>query len=171
MNVLLDRLRMEIEETTRDLLDSDWSRAPKGRWNSAQILEHLGRGYGTTAKMLELKMGVGGPPRVRTAKLLEFLTKVLILNLEIFPFGAKSSAQVTPQGDSGPVALQRALSNLERMDAAITAAEERWGSKEPIAMHPVLGPLSSGQWRKFHSMHGHHHMSQMRKRLASRAAG
>ena len=170
MNVWLDRLRKEIEEATRDLLDSDWSREPRGRWNSAQILEHLGRTYGTTAKMLELSMGVGGSPQVRAAKLSEFLTRVLIVNLEILPSGANSPAQVVPQGDSGPVALQRALSNLERMDLAIAAAEERWGTKKPIAMHPVLGPLSTGQWIKFHYMHGHHHVMQMRKRIAGRAA-
>jgi len=170
MNVWLDRLRKEIEDATRDLLDSDWSRAPQGRWNSAQILEHLGRSYGTTAKMLELSMGFGGPPQIRAAKFSEFLAKVLILNLEVFPSGAKSPAQVLPRGDSGPDALQRALSNLERMDAAITAAEQRWGSKGPVAMHPVLGPLNTAQWRKFHYMHGHHHVLQMRKRLASDAA-
>jgi hypothetical protein len=37
-------------------------------------------------------------------------------------------------------------------------------------MHPVLGPLNTAQWRKFHYMHGHHHVLQMRKRLASEAA-
>lgn len=170
MDVWLDRLRTEIRETTTQLRDSDWSRAPKERWNSAEIMEHLGRSYGTTAKMLELRMGVGGPPQLRATRLSEFLTKVLILNLEIFPSGALSPTQVRPQGDSGPVALQRALHNLERMDLAITSAEERWGSKQPIAMHPVLGPLSTGQWRKFHFMHGHHHVLQMRKSLAGRAA-
>lgn len=170
MDAWLDRLQKEIEETTRDLLDSDWRRAPEGRWSCAQILEHLGRSYGTTAKMLELRMGVGGPPQLRAARISEFLTKVLILNLEIFPSGALSPTQVRPQGDPGPVALQRALHNLERMDLAITSAEERWGSKQPVAMHPVLGPLSTGQWRKFHFMHGHHHVLQMRKSLAGRTA-
>jgi hypothetical protein len=170
MNAWLDRLRKEIEETTSDLLDSDWSRAPEGRWNSAQILEHLGRSYGTTAKMMELNIREGGPPKVRAAKLSEFLTKVLILNLEIFPSGAKSPLLVMPHGDPGPVALQRALSNLERMDAAITSAEELWGGKQAIAMHPVLGPLNTSQWRKFHYMHGHHHVLQMRKRSAAGAS-
>ena len=42
----LDRLRREIEETTQGLGVADWSRAPQGRWNTAQILEHLGHSYG-----------------------------------------------------------------------------------------------------------------------------
>lgn len=167
MDAWLDRLRKEIEETTADLHEADWSRAPEGRWSSAQILEHLGRSYGTTAKMLELSMGTGGPPQVRAAKISEMLTKILIVTLGIFPNGAKSPAMVTPKGDSGPVALERAKINLERMGSAIAAAEERWGRKAEIAMHPVLGPLTPGQWRKFHYIHGHHHVLQMQKRLGN----
>jgi hypothetical protein len=167
MDAWLDRLRKEITETTADLSDSDWSRAPRGRWSSAEIVEHLGRSYGTTAKMLELKMGVGGPPQIRAAKIWEILLKVLIVDLQIFPSGAKAPDMVIPKGEPGPAALKRALGNLERMDAAIAAAEERWGS-QPIAMHMVIGPLNAMQWRKFHYIHGHHHVLQMRKRLGDR---
>jgi hypothetical protein len=169
MDAWLDRLRKEIEETTKGLSESDWSLAPNGRWNSAQILEHLGRSYGTTAKMLELSMGTGGPPQVRAGKIPELLKKMLIVNLGIFPSGAKAPAMVTPTGDPGPVALKRALSNLERMDVAIAGAEERWGSEEPIAMHFVLGPMNPAQWRKFHYVHGHHHLLQIPKRVETKA--
>jgi hypothetical protein len=169
MDAWLDRLRKEIEETTRGLRDSDWNRAPEEQWSSAQILEHMGRSYGATAKKLELSMGVGGPPQVRAAKIPEFLKKLLVVNLGVLPEGAKSPDAVAPQGDSGPVALERALRGLGRMDVAITSAAERWGSKTPVAMHPILGPLTSGEWRKFHYIHGHHHLLQMRKR--SKAEG
>jgi hypothetical protein len=169
MDAWLVRLRKEIEETTAGLDDTDWSRAPEGRWNSAQILEHLGRSYGTTAKMLELAMGVGGPARVRSATIPEFLIKTLIVKLGIFPTGAKAPAMVTPEGDPGPLALKRALINLERMNTALATAEERWGGDAPIAMHFRLGPMSPGEWRKFHYIHGHHHLLQMRKRLGQNA--
>jgi hypothetical protein len=167
MDAWFSRLRMEIVETTSELRDSDWCRAPQGRWNSAQIMEHMGRSYGTTAKMLELAMGVSGPPQVRSARVSELWKRILVVDLGIFPSGAKSPPMVTPRGDSGPVALARALTNLERMDGAIAAAEERWG-KQAIAIHPVLGPLNPGQWRKFHYVHGHHHVLQIRKRAGSR---
>jgi len=167
MNVWLDRLRKEIEETTVELGDSDWSRAPKQRWNGAQIMEHLGRSYGTTAKMLELNMGAG-VPQVRAANVSELLKKLLIVKLGVLPSGAKSPATVTPKGDPGPVALKQALANLERMDAAIAAAEEQWGSGKPIAMHPILGPLNPLEWRKFHYVHGHHHLVQIRKRVGNK---
>ncbi len=171
MDLWLGRLREEIEEVTRQFSPSDWGRAPKGRWNSAQILEHLGRTYGTTAKMLELSVGTGAAPQVRAARLPELMLKILIVNLGIFPSGAKSPAPVTPKGDAGSVALQRALQNLERMDIAITKADERWGNEKPIAMHPLLGPLTARQWRKFHYLHGHHHVRQIRTRAGRKTTG
>jgi len=167
MDAWMDRLRTEIVETTADLNDSDWSRAPQGRWNSAQIMEHLGRTYGTTAKMLELKIAAGTSPQVRTARIIELLLKVLIVDLGVFPTGAKAPEMVIPTGEAGPVALKRALISLERMDAALTASEEMWGRQTAIAMHFRLGPLTALQWRKFHYFHGHHHMLQIRKRLRS----
>jgi hypothetical protein len=169
MDAWLDRLQKEIEEATVELRDSDWSRAPEQRWNSAQIMEHLGRTYGTTAKMLELSMGAGNPP-VRAAKVSELLKKLLVVNLGVLPSGANAPAMVTPKGDTGPVALAQALANLKRMDAALAAAEQLWGSMKPIAMHPILGPLNPREWRKFHYVHGHHHLVQIRKRLEYKVA-
>jgi len=170
MDAWLDRLRKEITETVAELSDADWSRAPNGRWNSVQIIEHLGRSYGTTAKMLELTMGTGSPPQVRAAKFREILLKILIVDLGIFPSGAKAPGMVDPKGDEpGPATLKRALSNLERMDTAITEAEEKWGREGPIAMHLIIGPLNAEQWRKFHYCHGHHHVRQMLKRLGKKS--
>lgn len=148
-----------------NLRESDWTCAPEGRWCAAETMEHLGRTYGTTAKLLELKMGVGGPPRLRSARLVERLKKILVVNLGFFPHGVQAPAVVIPTGDPGPVALERALSNLTRMDEAIAAAEERWGRAAPVALHLVLGPLNPSQWRKFHYVHGHHHLVEMQKRL------
>jgi len=170
MDAWLDRLEKEIEETTVELRDSDWSRAPEQRWNSAQIMEHLGRTYGTTAKMLELSMGTGSP-QLRAATFSERLKKLLVVNLGVLPSGADAPPMVTPKGDPGPVALERALANLKRLDAAIAAAEERWGGMKPVAMHPILGPLNPREWRKFHYIHGHHHLLQIRKRLEYKAEG
>lgn len=148
----------------------DWDRAPQGRWNSAQIVEHLARTYGSTAKMLELALGVGGPPQVRPPTVWERLLRLLVVKMGILPSGAKSPPMVLPKGDCGPVALERALNNLERMKTAIASAEQRWGSEGPIALHPVLGPLNATQWRKFHYVHGHHHLRQVRMRSEAKLA-
>lgn len=163
MDRFLDRLRREIEEATRGLGTADWERAPEGRWNSAQILEHLGRSYGSTAKMMESNL-VAGSPQVRPAKFRELLGRIFVVQLGFFPSGAKSPAHVEPKGDPGPVALERAFSNLRRMEEAIAESEQRWGSHVPIATHIILGPMKASQWRKFHYLHGHHHLKQVRER-------
>jgi hypothetical protein len=118
--------------------------------------------------MLELSTEAG-IPQVRAASVPELLKKLLIVNLGVFPAGAKAPAMVVPKGDPGPVALERAFANLKRMDAAVAAAEERWGGVKPIAMHPILGPLNPREWRKFHYVHGHHHLLQIRKRSGNKA--
>jgi hypothetical protein len=169
MDALLNRLRDEIEQSTRDLSAPEWTLAPHGRWNTAQILEHLGRTYGTTAKMLELSIAAGALPQIRAAKLKEVLLKIFVVDMGILPSGAKSPAMVIPADDAGPDALARTLSSLARMDAAFQAADERWGSGKAIAIHPILGPLNSRQWRKFHYLHGHHHVRQIWQRLGREA--
>lgn len=165
----LERLRSEIEATTQGLDASDFSRAPQGRWNTAQILEHLGHSYGATAKMLELSLAAGVRPEVRSAKISERLLQLLVLTLGYFPSGRKAPAFILPHEDAGPEALGRTLSGLERMKAALASAEERWGSRDPVGAHFVLGPMNPAQWRKFHYLHGHHHVRQMRERLGNQA--
>jgi DinB superfamily len=175
MEAWLDRLRGEIEETTQGLDAAGWSRAPQGRWNTAQILEHLGHSYGATAKMLELSLAAGVRPEVRAAKISDRLKQFLVVTLGVFPSGRKAPAFITPHDDAGPETLGRTLSGLERMKVALAKAEERWGSRDPVGTHFVLGPMNPGQWRKFHYLHGHHHVRQMRERLGgevgSKAAG
>ncbi len=166
MDAWLERLRREIAGATSELNDAAWRRAPRGRWNSAQIVEHLGRSYGTTAKMLELSLASGVPPKIRPAKLQERLLRGLIVTLGIFPPGAKAPAMVAPTSQDGPVALKRAMENLERMEVALAAAEQHWGAAA-IAMHFMLGPMKAEEWRKFHYVHGLHHVKQIWKRIGS----
>jgi hypothetical protein len=168
MNRWLEQLRSEIERSTAGLSDADWKRAPRGAWCSAEIMEHLGRSYGSTAKLLELGLGSGNHPQVRPASLQQTMKRLVSVDLGFFPGGLQAPLAVLPQGDEGPVALERALNNLTRMEKAIAAAEERWGDSQPVAMHMILGPMSSPQWRKFHYLHGHHHLRQLRKRVRSK---
>ena len=52
---------------------------------------------------------------------------------------------------------------IAAMDNAIAQCEERYGSRIKILDHPVLGPLTARQWRKFHLAHGRHHVKQISK--------
>lgn len=169
MEQWLDRLRSEIEEATCGFGEAEWSRAPQGRWNSAQIVEHLGRTYGSTAKMLERTLSeqadTGLSPQLPAATLRERIIRSLILGMGRFPPGRESPAFASPEGkDAGPEELRKALAALERMTRALAEAERRWGSRQPVGVHFALGPMNAGQWRKFHYVHGHHHVRQIWER-------
>jgi uncharacterized protein DUF1569 len=169
MEPWLDRLRREIEQTTEALTEQDWNRAPQGRWSIAQILDHLGKTYAGTAKMVEeaLRQNQGPEPRLRPATLKERIFQFLVVTLGSFPNGRKAPDFIAPQPNCNADALPRTLSQLQRMREALVSAEQCWGSN-PVAIHFVLGPLSAPQWRKLHYVHGHHHVKQIRQRLARR---
>jgi hypothetical protein len=50
------------------------------------------------------------------------------------------------------------------MDEIIRRAEQRYGRRTRLVDHPVLGPLTARQWRKFHWVHGRHHVAQILER-------
>jgi hypothetical protein len=56
---------------------------------------------------------------------------------------------------------------IAAMDEIIARCEARFGSAK-LLDHPILGPLTGPQWRKFHLIHGRHHVKQI-ERLRERA--
>jgi len=49
------------------------------------------------------------------------------------------------------------------MDDMIARCEEKFGSSSKLLDHPILGPLTGAEWRKFHLVHGRHHVKQIRR--------
>jgi hypothetical protein len=49
------------------------------------------------------------------------------------------------------------------MDTIIARCEEQIGSRRQLLDHPVLGPLTAAQWRKFHLVHGLQHVKQNKR--------
>jgi hypothetical protein len=47
------------------------------------------------------------------------------------------------------------------MDDCIGRCEEKFGAHRKLLDHPILGPLTAAQWRKFHLVHGLHHVKQI----------
>ena len=47
------------------------------------------------------------------------------------------------------------------MDKLIAQCEAQYGARNKVLDHPILGPLTARQWRKFHWVHGRHHMKQI----------
>ncbi len=57
--------------------------------------------------------------------------------------------------------MQGIKTQLAAMEKLIAQCEARYGESTRILDHPSLGPLTGKQWRKFHWVHGHHHMKQI----------
>jgi hypothetical protein len=49
---------------------------------------------------------------------------------------------------------------IAAMDAILAKCEAQFG-RGKVLDHPILGPLTAAQWRKFHFVHGRHHVKQI----------
>ena len=61
--------------------------------------------------------------------------------------------------------LRRFNDALVAMDATLADAEKCFGSRTRLLHHPVLGPLAAQEWRRFHQVHGRHHLKQIIARV------
>ena len=157
-----------IEAATAGMSPEDMARHPEGKWCAAEIVEHLLITYTTTTKGLR-KVLAKGAPQGGAPTFKNRIAQFAVLNVEYFPTGRKAPAATVPQG-LDPAQVVRAVSQaLPDMDAAITECETNYGSVK-IADHPVLGPLTAPQWRKFHLVHARHHMKQVERLKAAGAS-
>jgi hypothetical protein len=163
MDALFERLNHEIDISFDAVESKEWLCAPERKWSIAQIAEHLSRAYGGTAKMLELALASDQHPEITPATLKERIARFIVIRMGYFPSGVRAPKKVQPTGLNGNEALRRVHENIARMDVALNEAEKRWGSGV-LANHPILGPLAPDEWRKFHLLHGLHHLRQVRRR-------
>ena len=164
MNSYLERLRHELEGAVAGAGADDLTKAPPGKWSSAQILEHLFLTYMHTNRGLERCLGQGAPLATR-ATLKDRFATLLVVNIGYLPAGRKAPERAVPQGMS-PEEAQRAITpELQKMGLGLDDCERRFGARTKILDHPILGPLTAGEWRKFHWVHGRHHARQIRERI------
>lgn len=139
----------------------DLARHPEGKWSAAEILEHLNLTYLGTIKNLERCLASGKPGASSDRKKMRW-PRLLITRLEYFPGGRQSPDRVRPRGTPVEQVTSQFMANFTRMDELISECESRFRSREPIAEHPILGPLTASEWRGFHVAHGKHHARQIR---------
>jgi hypothetical protein len=53
------------------------------------------------------------------------------------------------------------------MEDIMVQCEKNLGTHRKLLDHPILGPLTAAEWRKFHLIHGLHHIKQIRKLKAN----
>ncbi len=156
----LRRALQAIELATAGLASDAFATAPAGRWNSAQILEHLGKAYSRTAYILE-KCLADDEPKGRPASWRQRLFTTLIVEVGYFPTGVKAPDMTIPEGLSGSDALLAARQGLIALDQAASRCAARFGPRVLVANHPLLGGFTVRQWRRFHWAHTRHHVKQI----------
>jgi hypothetical protein len=162
MNRHLDNLRLAIVSATAGMTPADLHLHPEGKWCAAEILEHLSITYSGTVAGLERCLSQG-QPLARTPALRDRFGTFLVVSLGYMPEGRKAPARTEPKGVPGPQVLSRIVPQIEEMDKLIAECSARFGARTLLMDHPILGPLTAGQWCKFHWVHGRHHMRQVSK--------
>ncbi|MGA2355853.1 MAG: DUF1569 domain-containing protein [Terriglobales bacterium] len=163
MDSYLERLRRELEDAIAGA--SAPAQGPVGKWNSAQILEHLFLTYTTTNRGIAKCLEHGAPLATR-ATMKDRFAKLVVVNLAYMPPGRKGPERVMPRGMPPEEVQQAILAELQKMWVGLDDCERKFGPATKILDHPFLGPLTADEWRKFHWVHGRHHARQIRQRTA-----
>lgn len=145
----------------------DFQRHPEGKWSSAEILDHLNLTYRGTIKNLERCLA-SGKPGASPDRSSNRRRRRGIIWLGFFPPGHKSPEHVLPRGTPISQLTTEIFESIDRMDDVIRECDARFGAGKPIAAHPILGPMNSSEWRKFHLVHGKHHARQILRLKRSR---
>lgn len=160
MNSLLAQLANQIEYEISSISSEELAWHPDGRWSIAEILEHLSLSYSGTRIVFDRCLQSGKPSaRVPTAQ--DRLRAFLVTSLGYLPSGREAPAGTRPKGKVENIREQISR-NLASMDETIGACERHFGAAVKLVDHPILGPFTANQWRKFHCVHGRHHLKQIR---------
>jgi DinB superfamily len=144
--------------------DDDWYRAPVGKWNPAQIVDHLGLGLEWTAAGFEARRA-RDPMVRRPLKLSQRLARVLLMDLGVFPPGFNAPRDAIPAPHASRAAAEAQLrQGFDHMrEVAKLLLPTRAG--DLFVKHPFVGDLTLPEWMKFHVVHAKHHTRQIRRRL------
>jgi hypothetical protein len=163
----LKLLQTELEQSLAGLNDRQTQLRPmldSRRWNIQQIVGHLLLTYSSTITAMDTQIAKQARTRSR-ASFGQRIGQFVVLRLCWFPPRRKAPAITTPALEAD-AASGSALSNaiaerLSMMDGRIADAEHLFGVRCRAIRHMILGPLSLPQWRRFHLIHGRHHIRQI----------
>jgi DinB superfamily len=162
MDTRLEKLKQALESNVEGMSSEQISWHPPGKWCAAEVLEHLYLTYTGTIKGFE-RMLEGGKPTSTRASLKQRWRSLFVLGFGYLPTGRKAPPVAEPRGLSREKVRSEIGSKIEAMDAIIAQCEARFGRSVVLLDHPILGPLTGKQWRRFHVLHGMHHRKQLQR--------
>ena len=165
----LSSLESMVLDPLRDVSAADWRRAPEGKWNLAQIVEHLAIAFDLVANGFAALPG--GELKAREATPAQSVLRHALLGSGELPKGMKAPDISKPSEDPDPeLVVARFRMGIERTRALL----EDWPKERQegtFLRHPVLGDLNLPEWVRFHFVHCTLHLRQVEKRLAQLASG
>ena len=157
LKVLQEELASEIAGVTPEQLQQH----PPGKWCAAEVLEHLYLTFtGTTkgfSRVIAAQKVVTTP-----ATWTQRRNVVIVLVFGYLPSGREAPAFLRPRGLPVEKVVAEIAGKISEMDDMIGRCEKELGRWD-LLDHPILGPLTGAQWRKFHLVHGRHHLKQIRR--------
>src|SRR5271155_5987097 len=173
MHPVLDRVVSQIENELRGF-DAETTQLHPGEhvheWSLQQVIEHLVLGYRGTCGAMEARLKKGRLSQKQDRTYLQWLLQLMILSFGRLPRGVPALKETTPTPDEFAKMDGRQLGEClrqeaEAMDLQFDRCRRKFGM-ERVAFHPWLGPLRVDQWRRFHAVHGVHHITQLRNVIA-----
>ena len=162
MDPQLERLQQEIASAIAGLSAEQLSAHRPGKWCAAEVLEHLYLTYTGTVKGFQ-RVSEAGQPLTKTGAQTwpERVRTLVVVGLGHMPSGREAPAVARPRGLPPDKVLAEIGPKIAEMNEIIARCEEKYGVRRKLLDHPVLGPLTATQWRKFHLVHGLHHVKQI----------
>ena len=162
MDPRLARLQQEIESVVSGFSRDQLSWRPAGKWCTAEICEHLYLTYTGTTKGFGRVLEAGKPFAAKiTWK--NRAQALVVVGFGYLPPGREAPKVSRPRGIPTDTVMAEMGHKIAEMDDIMARCESRFGSRTRVLDHPLLGPLSVAQWRKFHLVHGLHHVKQIRR--------
>jgi hypothetical protein len=158
----LQRLQEEIASAVAGFSAEQLSWHPPGKWCAAEVLEHLYLTYTGTVKGFQ-RVAEAGKPLATAQNWQQRGRTMVVVGFGYFPSGREAPPVARPRGVPTEKVLAEIGPKIAEMDAIMTRCEEKLGARHKLLDHPILGPLTAGQWRKFHLVHGRHHLKQIRR--------
>lgn len=161
MDPHLQKLRREIASASNGFSPEQFSAHPPGKWCVAEVLEHLYLTYTGTLKGFE-RVGAAGKPLAAPAPTWGQRWRILVvIGFGYLPSGREAPPVARPRGLPPEKVRAEIGAKIAEMDELITRCEQKFGRRSRLLDHPILGPLTGSEWRKFHLIHGRHHIKQL----------
>jgi len=160
MDPHLKTLQQEISSVISGLSLEQLSWHPPGKWCTTEILEHLYLTYTGTTKGFQ-RVLESGKANVTPPTLKQRGGALLVLGLSYLPSGREAPPMARPRGLPPEKVRAEIESKIAEMDAILATCETKFGVSTKVLDHVILGPLTIAQWRKFHLVHGRHHIRQI----------